>query len=149
MPKCFVASPMLDPTLANGQNDFIWIPEDIVNKIVHDAQIERFGGSGGLLSPNGLAAALARPMNRHFYEGENSVFRLAAIYASGIIRNHPYVDGNKRTGYALAYTFLLLNGMRIAASDDEKFNVVIDLAKRKINEEEFSNWLESHSHPLQ
>ena len=124
-----------------------WIPEELVPDI-HDREIERFGGSPGLRAPDGLAAALARPMNRHFYEGEASVFRLAAVYADGVIRSHPYVDGNKRTGYALARVFLLLNGFRIEASDDEKFNAVLAFATRDMSEDDFAEWLRVRARPV-
>ena len=125
-----------------------WIPEDEVEGI-HDLEISRFACLRGLRSPDGLAAAVARPLNRFYYEGERSIPRLAAICAIGVIRNHPYVDGNKRAGWTLAEAFLNRNGMKVTADDDEIFDFLVNLAKRKINEEEFSNWLESHSHPLQ
>ena len=132
--------------MTSGCNEPKWIPESVVDEI-HDAQIERFGGSSGLRAPDGLASALVRPQNRHFYEGENSLFKLAAVYADGIIRNHPYVDGNKRTGYALARAFLLLNGIRIAAPDDEKFNAVLAFATREMSEDDFAQWLQSRARP--
>ena len=123
-----------------------WIPEDAVEEI-HDEQINLFGGSHGLRAPDGLASALVRPQNRHFYEGEDSLFQLAAVYADGIIRNHPYVDGNKRTGYALARVFLLLNGIRVEASDDEKFSAVLAFATREMSVDDFAEWLRSRSRP--
>ena len=123
-----------------------WIPEDAAEEI-HDEQIDLFGGSHGLRAPEGLASALVRPQNRHFYEGEDSLFQLAAVYADGIIRNHPYVDGNKRTGYALARVFLLLNGIRVEASDDEKFSAVLAFATREMSEDDFAEWLQSRSRP--
>ena len=130
----------------NGQHEPKWIPEGTVSDI-HDGEIDRFGGSHGLRSPEGLASALARPQNRFFYEGENSVFRLAAVYADGIIRSHPYVDGNKRTGYALAETFLNLNGFRLVADDEEIFRAVLAFAVRDMCEEEFAQWLQSRAQP--
>ena len=130
----------------NGGGEPKWIPEDTVADI-HDAQIERHGGSSGLRAPDGLASALARAQNRFFYAGETSLFRLAAAYAEGVIRNHPYVDGNKRTGYALAETFLNLNGLAVAADDDDIFPAVLALATREMSEDDFAQWLESRSHP--
>ena len=131
----------------NGGNDEPrWIPEESVSEI-HDREIERFGGSHGLRSPEGLASALARPLNRHFYEGETSVFRLAAVYADGIIRNHPYVDGNKRTGHALAETFLKLNGFRLVADDAEIFPVILAFATREMDEDDFAEWLRLRARP--
>ena len=132
--------------MSNGRDEPRWIPEEIVSDI-HDREIERFGGLHGLRSPEGLASALARPLNRHFYEGEKSVFRLAAVYADGIIRSHPYVDGNKRTGYALARAFLALNGFDIRAADDEKFNAVLAFATREMSEDDFADWLQLRARP--
>ena len=123
-----------------------WIPEDEVEEI-HSREIARFTGLPGLRSPDGLAAAVARPPNRFYYEGERSIPRLAALYAVAVIRNHPYVDGNKRAGWTLAEAFLNRNGMRVRAADEEIFEFLVNLAKREIGEEEFSNWLESRSHP--
>ena len=123
-----------------------WIPEDAAEEI-HDEQIDLFGGSHGLRAPDGLASALVRPQNRHFYEGEYSLFQLAAVYADGIIRNHPYVDGNKRTGYALAETFLNINGFRVVADNAEIVSAVLAFATREMSEDDFAEWLRSRSRP--
>ena len=123
-----------------------WIPEDEVQGI-HDREIGRFGGLLGLRSPDGLASALVRPLNRFHYEGERSLPRLAAVYAAAVIRNHPYVDGNKRAGWALAETFLKRNKMAVVAPDGEIFDNLVRLASRKMSEDDFADWLESRSHP--
>ena len=123
-----------------------WLPEDEVEEI-HNREVVRFPGRHGLRSPDGLAAAVVRPANRFYYEGETSLPRLAALYAVAIIRNHPYVDGNKRTGWTLAEAFLNRNGMTVKADDEEIFNMLINLAQRALSEEDFSQWLESRSHP--
>ena len=128
----------------NGEPD--WIPENEIAGI-HHREIQRFTGSLGLRSPEGLDSALVRPLNRFHYENERSLPRLAAVYAVAVIRNHPFVDGNKRTGWALAETFLKRNGMTVRADDEEIFHKVLGLAAREIDEQNFADWLESRAQP--
>ncbi len=91
-----------------------------------------------------LSSALARPQNQAAY-GEPSVFDLAAAYSFGIISNHPFVDGNKRTGFLSAFVFLDINGRELMAAEAEAVAAVLALAKKEIDETEFSNWLGNHS----
>ena len=74
-----------------------------------------------------------------------SVFDLAAAYASGIILNHPFVDGNKRTGFLAAYVFLDLNGLDMVASEVEAVSAVLALTVRELDEDTFANWLKEHA----
>ena len=111
---------------------------------IHSEQIAQHGGTPGILDEGLLSSALARPQNQVGY-GDPSVFDLAAAYAFGIISNHPFVDGNKRTGFLAAYVFLVLNGWELDAAESHAVEAVLDLATGKIDEPAFSMWLEDHS----
>lgn len=121
-----------------------WLREDVVIAI-HAEQISAHGGSHGIRDTGLLSSALARPKNKHTYTKTPSAFDLAASYAAGIILNHPFVDGNKRTGFLCAYVFLDLNGWNLAASEVEAVDAVLALATREIDESGFSNWLREHA----
>ncbi|AOS84378.1 death-on-curing protein [Chlorobaculum limnaeum] len=118
---------------------------DAVVLAIHDEQIAEHGGSTGIRDASLLSSALTRPKNQAQYGGEPSVFDLAAAYAYGIIRNHPFVDGNKRTGFLTSYVFLHINGWQLRASEVEAVNAVLALAADEIVEPGFSNLLISNS----
>ncbi len=120
-----------------------WLLEGVVIAM-HGEQIAEHGGSLGIRDAGLLSSALARPQNQAVY-GEPSVFDLAAAYAFGIIRNHPFVDGNKRTGFLAAYVFLDLNGWELTASEAEAVFAVLALATGEIEETDFSDWLKTQS----
>ncbi len=93
-----------------------------------------------------MAAALSKPKHIQAYqEPPPDLARLAAAYASGIVRNHPFVDGNKRTAYVTCRAFLLLNGTDLAASKREKLQVFSDLAAGLVTEEQLAKWIREHS----
>jgi death-on-curing protein len=117
----------------------IWLLRSLIDA-VHDAQIAEHGGADGLRDEGALDSALARPVNLNAY-GETDVFRLAAAYAFGIVRNHPFVDGNKRTAFLAAYVFLHINGHEIIADEVGAATAVLTLAAGEIGEDEFSDWL--------
>lgn len=121
----------------------IWLLRSLVDA-VHDAQIAEHGGADGLRDEGALDSALARPVNLNAY-GETDVFRLAAAYAFGIVRNHPFVDGNKRTAFLAAYVFLHINGHEMIAGEAGAATAVLALAAGEIGEEEFSEWLRQNS----
>ena len=121
-----------------------WLLEGVVLAI-HDEQIAEHGGSSGIRDAGLLSSALARPQNQAHYSDEPSVFDLAALYACGIIRNHPFVDGNKRTGFLAAYVFLNINGWQLNSSEVEAVNVILALAGGEIDETGFSSWLKDKS----
>ncbi len=121
----------------------IWLLRSLIDA-VHDAQIAEHGGADGLRDEGALDSALARPINLHTY-GETDVFRLAAAYAFGIVRNHPFVDGNKRTAFLAAYVFLHINGHEIIAGEVDAATVVLALAAGETGEDEFSEWLRRNS----
>ena len=87
-----------------------WLERRII-VAVHDAQLVRYGGAGGIRDAGLLESAIARPRNLHAY-GETELCALATAYAFGIVRNHPFVDGNKRTAFVTAALFLRENGLR-------------------------------------
>ena len=120
-----------------------WLRQDVV-VAVHDEQIAEHGGRPGLRDAGLLSSALARPQHKVAY-GKPSAFDLAAAYASGIILNHPFVDGNKRTGFLAAYVFLDLNGLDMVASEVEAVSAVLALTLREIDEDTFANWLKEHA----
>lgn len=110
----------------------------------HDEQIAEHGGHPGIRDRGLLASALARPQNKSAYQKE-SVFNLAAAYAAGIIFNHPFIDGNKRTGFLAACTFLYLNGWNLSAPEAEAVDAVLALAVREMDEANFAQWLEDNA----
>ena len=120
-----------------------WLLNGVVLAL-HDEQLAEHGGSPGVRDAGLLSSALARPQNQVAY-GDPSVFDLAAAYAFGIIRNHPFVDGNTRTGFLAAYVFLDLNGWELMAHEDEAVAAVLALAAGEIQEAGFSEWLKTNS----
>ena len=121
----------------------IWVEEAVVIAI-HLRQLAEHGGSDGIRDRGLLESALYRPKNQHAY-GNPSIFNLAAAYGYGIAKNHPFIDGNKRTSYVVMRTFLKLNGYDIQASLAEKYEVWIRLADSQIDETDLAKWIESKS----
>jgi len=111
---------------------------------MHFEQIAEHGGASGIRDPGLLDSALARPLNLWAYASP-TLFELAASYAFGVVKNHPFVDGNKRTAFLSAYLFLRLNGWRLIASHDDAVRMVLSLAAGDLDEFEFAQWLESNS----
>ena len=107
---------------------------------IHDEQLAEHGGGRGTRDEGGLLSALARPQNLAAY-GEPDAAALAAAYAFGISRNHPFVDGNKRTAWVLARLFLAKNGLELRFREAEAVVRVLALAAAEITEEEFAQWL--------
>ena len=120
----------------------VWIVRDVV-LAVHDEQLSEHGGQSGVRDLGLLESALARPRNQYAY-GETSIARLAASYAFGLSRNHPFLDGNKRTSLVVAELFLALNGLELAASDAECVATFLALAAGDLTEEELAGWIGSH-----
>ena len=111
---------------------------------MHERLLAEHGGAAGIRDPGLLDSALARPRQLHAY-GKPDTCDMAAAYASGIIRNHPFVDGNKRTGFMSAYLFLALNGLQLAAAEVDVVQVVTLLAANEIDEPAFAAWLRDNS----
>lgn len=117
----------------------VWI-FDQVALAVHDRQLAEHGGIAGVRDAGGLASALARPRNRWEY-GEDDRSIIAAAYAFGIARNHPFADGNKRTAWIIANIFLMLNGLEIAFDESDAIRTVEKLAAGELSEDELADWL--------
>ena len=124
-------------------SDPVWVPEKAVLG-VHAEMIAEHGGLGGVRDPGLLDSALARPQNLYAY-GDPTLFELAAAYAHAIVRNHPFVDGNKRAALMTAYVFLRLNGYRLTAPEVEAVAVFRDLAAGEIDETVLTKWIESNA----
>ncbi len=119
----------------------VWLLEETVVAI-HHRQISEHGGGEGLRDEGLLSSALARPKNLLAYtKPRPDLAALAASYAYGIARDHPFVDGNKRTALVAARTFLLLNGVNLEASQDEKYLTFLGLAQGSISEEQLADWI--------
>jgi death on curing protein len=111
-----------------------------IAEAVHDRQLAEHGGLAGVKDAGLLESAIARPINKHGY-GEQDAFELAAAYAFGIARNHPFNDGNKRTAWVMARLFLTLNGVEIRFDKADAIRTVIALAAGESTEEAFAGWL--------
>jgi death on curing protein len=119
----------------------VWLLEETLTAI-HHRQIAEHGGSEGLRDESLLLSALARPQNLLAYgEPPPDLASLAAAYAYGIARNHPFIDGNKRTALVAARTFLILNGVDLNATQDDKVLTFLNLAEGAISEEDLADWL--------
>ena len=122
----------------------VWISEELVIA-VHARQIAEHGGSAGIRDKSLLQSALARPQQLYAYgDPSPDIAALAASLAYGIAKNHPFVDGNKRTAAVLCELFIMVNGMSLEASDQEMLSVFLALAGGSLNEEELANWIRSH-----
>jgi len=121
----------------------IWLTEEMVQAI-HDDQIAAHGGAYGLRDAGLLASALARARNRYVYEGAD-MHQLAAAYGYGIVKNHAFVDGNKRTGFLVMYVFLKLHGFDLKAPEPEVVLLMQALAADEVSEVDLVNWLKQYS----
>src|SRR5260370_28639329 len=122
-----------------------WVDSDVVLAI-HEEQLAEHGGADGVRDMGLLESALARPQNLLAY-GSPDVADLAAAYAAGIARNHPFIDGNKRTAWVVAETFVELNGSEIAADDAGAYEVMLSLAEGRIDESAFAAWMRPQIKP--
>lgn len=110
---------------------------------VHDRQLAEHGGLAGIKDIGLLESALTRPINKHGY-GEEDPCALAAAYAFGIARNHPFADGNKRTAWVMARLFLRLNDVAIAFDKADAIRTMLALASGDLEEEVLADWFRSH-----
>ena len=110
---------------------------------IHFEQLREHGGLIGPPDEAALEAALARPMNKLAYDPEASLTTLAAAYGFGLVKNHPFRDGNKRVGFLAMVTFLRLNGATFTASEDDVVAKVEGLAAGKVSEAKLEAWLRS------
>lgn len=126
-------------------SDWIWIDAAVIYA-VHNQQLAEHGGSAGVRDSGLLESALARPQNLVAY-GEPDVHDLAAAYGYGIARNHPFIDGNKRTAFVAVELFLSLNGFNLTATDVDCVITMLALAAGELREEAFARWLRATTTP--
>jgi len=125
-----------------------WLTKEEV-LAMHSLQITQFGGASGIRNDGLLESALVRAQNIATYaEATPSLARLAAAYGAGIVRNHPFVDANKRTGLVAAFVFIERNGSRVTASQEEAYIAFYDVAPGKLSEDSLAQWLDANSEPV-
>lgn len=117
-----------------------WITQPVIHAM-HEELLARFGGLSGIRDEGLLESALGRPQNVFAY-GKPTICELAAEYAVGIVKNHPFIDGNKRTGFMSAYVFLLANGLEFNASEENVVLQTLALAAGETGVAEYAKWLE-------
>lgn len=120
----------------------MWIEESLALTI-HGEQLAEHGGAEGLRDRGLLESALARPLDRAAY-GEPDAAELAAAYGFGVARNHPFVDGNKRTAFVLTELFLVLNGYELVAEDADCLVAMLAVAAGEMDEAAFAGWIRSN-----
>jgi death on curing protein len=120
----------------------VWVIREVV-LAVHDEQLAEHGGKPGVRDLGLLESALARPRNQYAH-GETSLARLAASYAFGLSRNHPFFDGNRRTSLVVAELLLALNGLQLNVSDAECVTTFLALAAGEFSEKEIAGWIGDH-----
>ncbi len=120
----------------------VWLRRQFV-VAVHDEQLAEHGGAPGIRDENLPEGALARPLNRAGYS-DPDIAELAALYALGVARNHPFVDGNKRTAFASMVAFLSLNGAPLMADEVDAVITMLGMAAGDISDDEFIAWVRGH-----
>ncbi len=120
----------------------VWLNTELVVRM-HMRQIAEHGGGSGLRDSGLLESALKRPISK-FHYGKPDKAELAAAYAFGIARNHPFIDGNKRTALVASFTFLYLNGDAVISSQAENVTIFLSLAAGNMSEEELAIWFRAN-----
>ncbi len=123
----------------------LWLDARIVRDL-HDEQLRQHGGASGVRDEGLLESALARPLNLASY-GEPDTAELGACYAIAIARNHPFIDGNKRTGFMAMVLFLSLNGAELEAPEVEATMTMLTMASGDLPDDEFTAWVRAHAVP--
>lgn len=124
-------------------NEPVWIDER-VTLALHDRLLALHGGAAGVRDDALLKSALARPHQFLAYAEAPDIIDMATAYTVGIVRNHPFVDGNKRTGFVVGILFLELNGYRFAASEEDAAHAVLGLAAGNLDESRYSAFLRAN-----
>ena len=123
----------------------MWLQAAVL-RAVHDEQLLEHGGASGVRDEGLFESALARPLNLAAY-GEPDVAELAASYGYGLARNHPFIDGNKRTAFVAVELFLALNGHELTADDPACVLTMLTVAAGTLAEPDFAAWLREHTRP--
>ena len=121
----------------------IWIEKHDA-LILHDRLLALYGGAAGLRDDTLLISDLARPQQLHAYADASDTIDMATAYAAGIVRNHPFIDGNKRTGFVVSTLFLELNGYRFTASEEDAAQAVLKLASGMLDEAGYATFLRAN-----
>jgi|SRR5215470_10826368 len=128
-------------------NEPQWLDRRVII-LLHSESLAEHGGSGGIRDEGLLDSALARPRNQFTCAAESDIARLAAAYGFGLVKNHPFVDGNKRIAFIATALFLRLNGYRLSSNRLDEVEKVLALAAGELSEEDFANWIRLHSRPV-
>jgi death-on-curing protein len=121
-----------------------WLTRETIQAI-HSLSISWFGGADGLRDEHALETSLSRPLQHFSYsEPEPTLFELAATYCSGIVKAQPFIDGNKRTGFMAAYSFLGINGYQFSATEEEAAVQILALADSRLSDKELTAWLKAN-----
>ncbi len=129
--------------MARRRSEPRWLTRVVVDAI-HSDQVREHGGRPGLRDENALESALARPPQKWHYADATDLALLAAAYAFGLIRNHPYHDGNKRIGFLAMATFLGVNGCEFDAPDAEVVAEIVAVADGTASEDALADWIRLH-----
>lgn len=122
----------------------VWI-EDALALALHERLLTVHGGAVGIRDDGLFQSALARPLQHHAYAKTVDIVDLAALYTAAIVRNHPFIDGNKRTGFVVGILFLELNGFTFSASEEDAAQAVLSLASGDIDEKAYASFLSTNS----
>jgi death-on-curing protein len=124
-------------------SDPLWIDERDALAL-HDLLLALDGGAAGVRDHGLLESALAKPQQLHAYGENPDIIALAAAYTAGFVRHHPFVDGNKRTGFVIGIAFLEINGFRFTASEEDSTQALLGLAAGTLDENAFTAWLRAN-----
>ncbi len=128
-------------------SDFQWLTiEEVI--ALHNRLIERYGGSLGVLNQGALESTLNRPQALAYYEPDSSVYDVAAAYGHGLVKNHCFLDGNKRTALTAMAIFLMRNGYELVAPEVETVAIIVDVATGEVSQVELAAWLTKNTELL-
>lgn len=130
--------------MAKRRSEPRWLSRLVVDAI-HNDQLREHGGLPGIRDENVLESALARPQQKWHYAEKPDIATLAAAYGFGLVKNHPYRDGNKRIGFLAMVTFLGINGYDLKVTDADVVTEVLALADGGVSEEELADWIRKHT----
>ena len=130
--------------MARRRSEPQWLSRIVVDAI-HSDQLREHGGLPGVRDENVLESALARPQQKWHYDGTADLPALAAAYAFGLVKNHPYRDGNKRIGFLAMMTFLGTNDYDLDAADSDVVAEMVALADGTVSEDELAEWIRRHA----